>query len=116
MPPRRRGARTGGPSVAAKGARGDQGSLPLSQEWQILLADMQARMANQDVEIRRLRQQIQSGNSGNGESSAAVAAGNGSHWEAQYERFRKQHPPTFVGGSDPLKVEQWIESPPYWIS
>ena len=60
---------------------------------------MQARIANQDEEIRWLRQQVQSGNSGNGESSAAVVACNGSHWEALYERFRKQHPPAFGGGA-----------------
>ena len=69
---------------------------------------MQARIANQDEEIRWLRQQVKSGNSGNGESSAAVAACNGSHWEALYERFRKQHPPAFVGGADPSQAEQWM--------
>ena len=51
---------------------------------------------------------MQSGNSSNGESSTAVVAGNGSHWEALYERFRKQHPPAFVGGADPSQAEQWM--------
>ena len=55
MPPRRR-VRNGGPSDAAQGAEGDQGSSALLREWQILMADMQARMANQEEELRRLRQ------------------------------------------------------------
>ena len=29
-------------------------------------------------------------------------------WEPLYERFRKQHPPTFEGGPDPLRAEQWM--------
>ena len=69
---------------------------------------MQARIANQDEEIRWLRQQVQSDNSGNGESATAVAACNGSHWEALYERFRKQQPPTLLGGADPSQSEQWM--------
>ena len=69
---------------------------------------MQARIANQDEEIRWLRQQVKSGNSGNGESSVAVAACNGSYWEALYEMFRKQHSPALVGGADPLQAEQWM--------
>ena len=72
------------------------------------MADMQARMANQEEELQRLRWQVMTANSGNREPLAAVAAGTGSHWEALYERFRKQHPPVFVGGSDPLQAEQWM--------
>ena len=29
-------------------------------------------------------------------------------WEPLYERFRKQHPPTFEGGPDPVREEQWM--------
>ena len=29
--------------------------------------------------------------------------------EPFYERFRKQHPPTFEGSIDPLIVEEWLE-------
>ena len=104
MPPRRR-VRNGGPSDAAQGAEGNQGSHPLLREWQILMADMQARMANQEEELQRLRQQVMTANFGNREPLAAVAAGTGSHWKALYERFRKQHPPVFVGGSDPLQAQ-----------
>ena len=100
MPPRRRrSVRNGGPSEVTQGAEGDQGSSALLPEWQILIADMQARMANQEEELRRLRQQVRTANSGNGGALAAVAAGTGSHWEVLYERFRKQHPPAFVGGA-----------------
>lgn len=31
------------------------------------------------------------------------------HKEPLYERFRKQHPPTFDGSTDPLKAEQWLD-------
>ena len=31
------------------------------------------------------------------------------HKEPMYERFRKQHPPTFDGSTDPLKAEQWLD-------
>ena len=109
MPPkRRRSVRNGGLSDAAQGDEGDQGSSALLREWQILMADMQARMANQEEELRQLRQQVRTANSGNGGALAAVAAGTGSHWEALYERFRKQQPPVFVGGLDPSQAEQWM--------
>ena len=29
-------------------------------------------------------------------------------WEHLYERFRKQHPPEFDGGTDPTQAEQWM--------
>ena len=29
--------------------------------------------------------------------------------EPLFERFRKQHPPTFEGGTDPLMAEQWMD-------
>ncbi|XP_062116419.1 uncharacterized protein LOC133830457 [Humulus lupulus] len=29
-------------------------------------------------------------------------------WEPLYGRFRKQHPPTFEGGPNPLLAEQWV--------
>ena len=67
MPPkRRRSVRNGGLSDAAQGDEGDLGSSALLREWQILMADMQARMANQEEELRRLRQQVRTANSGNG--------------------------------------------------
>ena len=31
------------------------------------------------------------------------------HREPLYERFRKQHPPTFDGSTDLLKAEQWLD-------
>ena len=32
----------------------------------------------------------------------------GNRRELLYERFRRQHPPTFEGGPDPLKGEKWM--------
>ncbi|XP_030507590.2 uncharacterized protein LOC115722505 [Cannabis sativa] len=31
-------------------------------------------------------------------------------WEPIYERFRKQQPPNFEGGSDPMEVEEWLRT------
>ncbi|KAM6557670.1 hypothetical protein CsatB_004689 [Cannabis sativa] len=31
-------------------------------------------------------------------------------WEPIYERFRKQHPPNFEGGSDPMEAEEWLRT------
>ena len=31
-------------------------------------------------------------------------------YEAVYERFRKQQPPNFDGGSDPIEAEEWLQS------
>ena len=32
----------------------------------------------------------------------------GNKWEPLYERFRRQHPPTFDGGPALLKAKQWM--------
>ena len=32
----------------------------------------------------------------------------GNRWEPLCERYKRQHPPIFEGGPDPLKVEQWM--------
>ena len=32
----------------------------------------------------------------------------GNRWESLYERFRKQQPPIFEGGPDPLKAKPWM--------
>ncbi|XP_060974744.1 uncharacterized protein LOC133039805 [Cannabis sativa] len=31
-------------------------------------------------------------------------------WEPIYERFRKQHPPNFEGGSNPMEAEEWLRT------
>lgn len=31
------------------------------------------------------------------------------NWSPLFERFRKQHPPTFEGSTDPLMAEQWMD-------
>ena len=40
---------------------------------------------------------------------ASVPAVREARIEPLYERFRKQHPPTFEGSSDPLVAEEWLE-------
>ena len=93
------------------GARDDdQGPTPppVPKNWQQLMADMQARLQSQD-ELIRILQQAPSGSVVPAVPPAMVhvvqPVGVGSKWEPLYERFRKQQPPIFEGGPDPLKAE-----------
>ena len=97
------------------GARDDdQGQTPppFPENWQQLMADMQARLQSQDEQIRILRQQAPSGSVTPSVPPVVVPvvqpAKVGNRWEPLYERFRKQHLPNFEGSADPLKAEQWI--------
>ncbi|XP_060974274.1 uncharacterized protein LOC133039400 [Cannabis sativa] len=77
---------------------------------------MQARIEQQEEEIRRLRQRdapVEFPSQPPAAVPAALAvpaeqhvAGN--RMEQLYERFRKQAPPVFLGGPDVLKAEQWL--------
>ena len=89
----------------------DQGQIPppVPENWQQLMADMQAQLQSQDEQIRILRQQAPSGSAAPIVPPAVVPVVQpgeiGNRWEPLYEWFRKQQPPIFVGGPDPLKVE-----------
>ena len=96
------------------GARDDdQGQTPppVPENWQQLMADMQARLQSQDEHIRILRQ-APSGSVAPAGPPALVPVVQpvdvGNKAEPLYERFRNQQPPIFEGGPNPLKVKQWI--------
>ena len=57
---------------------------------------MEARMLRDEEELRMTRRQ-------------AAPPARDANREPLYERFRKHHPPTFEGGTDLLKVEQWLD-------
>ena len=80
--------------------------------WQEMLAAMEARMLRAEEEARMYKRQVER------LTSDAVAqpvpalvpiplAGEVDR-EPLFERFQKQHPPTFEGSTDPLVVEQWM--------
>ena len=75
------------------------------------MAEMQARLQSQDEQIRIL-QQAPSGSVAPIVPPAMVPVVQtvdvGNRMEPLYERFRKQQPPIFEGGLDPLKAEQWM--------
>ena len=86
---------------------------PAPANWQELLAAMEARMLRAEEESRMYRRQIER------LTTDAVAppvpapvpvppAGEVNR-EPLFERFRKQHPPTFEGSTDPLVAEQWMD-------
>ena len=91
----------------------DQGPTPppVPENWQQLMAEMQARLQSQD-ELIRILQQAPSGSVAPAGPPALVPVVQpvdvGNKVEPLYERFRKQQPPIFEGGPDPLKAEKWM--------
>ena len=85
---------------------------PAPQNWQQLFAEMEAGLHRTEEELRQLRQHTPPQGIGLQVPQAVApmpaqpAVEN--RWEPLYERFRKQHPPTFEGGPDPLRAEQWM--------
>ena len=76
------------------------------------MAEMQARLQSQHELICILQQQSPSGSAAPSLPPAVVPAVQPgevvNRLEPLYERFRKQQPPVFEGGPDPLKAEQWL--------
>ena len=72
----------------------DQGQIPplVPENWQQLMADMQARLQSQDAQIRILRQQAPSGSAALIVPPAVVPVEQPGEvvnkWEPLYERFR----------------------------
>ena len=105
----RKYARLAGTRSGTRGNDQGQTPLPVPENWQQLMAEMQARLQSQDELIRILQQQAPSGSAAPSLPPAVVPAVQlgevVNRWEPLYERFRKQQPPVFEGGSDPLKAE-----------
>ena len=101
----RRSERLAGQELqASEGNNQGQAPPPSPENWQQVLADMQARSERQEEEIRLLRQQQVP--AGNLQSTVPAVLqpevpvvvqpqAGGDRWEPLYERFRKQHPPAF---------------------
>ena len=73
---------------------------------------MEVRLQRTEKELRQLRQQAPPQATGLSVQQVmalvSVQPVMENRWEPLYERFRKQHPPTFEGGPDPLRAEQWM--------
>ena len=104
-------------SARLRGSRAEddnqgQDPPPAPQNWQQILAEMEARLQRTEEELRQMRQQAPPQVTGLPMQQAAVPVPVQStlenRMEPLYERFRKQQPPTFEGGSDPLLAEQWM--------
>ena len=85
---------------------------PAPQNWQQMFAEMEARLQRTEEELRQLRQQATPQVTGlpiqQVVAPVPVQPVVENRWEPLYERFRKQQPPTFEGGSDPMRAEQWM--------
>ncbi|ERM98296.1 hypothetical protein AMTR_s01250p00009040, partial [Amborella trichopoda] len=111
MHPRRTGR--GARELAGLRAAGE-GENPLPPpNWEQLYAAMQETIRQQGEQIRELREQrAQPALNLNPDPPAplVVPPDAGNRLEPLYERFRKQNPPVFEGGADPLKAEQWMKA------
>ena len=80
--------------------------------WQEMFAAMEARLRQQDEELRKFRRQaaqpVPEAVPPPVQAPAPVPVVEVNR-EPLFERFRKQHPPTFEGGTDPLMAEQWMD-------
>ena len=82
---------------------------PAPQNWQQILTELEARLKKTEEELSQLRQQAPPQVTGlplqQSVAPAPVQPVVENRLEPQYERFRKQQPPTFEGGTDPLRAE-----------
>ena len=85
---------------------------PAPQNWQEILAEMEARLKKTEEELSQRRQPAPPPATELPPPPRVVPAPvqpvTGNRLEPLYERFRKQQPPTFEGGADPLLAEQWM--------
>ena len=88
---------------------------PAPANWQEMFAAMEAQLRETQAELRAVRQQaappvpeVEIGQVEVPVHAPAPVVREGT-LEPLYERFRKQHPPTFEGISDPLVAEEWLE-------
>lgn len=97
------------------GGNGNSGQdpPPAPANWQEVFAAIEAWMLQAENELRQMRQmapppepklvipQVQ--------APVHIPPPREDRREPLHERFRKQRPPTFEGGTDPLKAEQWLD-------
>ena len=87
--------------------------LPAPANWQEIIANLEARVQRAEEEARLARGQVPPpvpvAEVPPIQAPAVAPPKREVHREPLYERFRKQHPPTFDGNTDPLKAEQWLD-------
>ena len=83
---------------------------PAPANWQEIIANLEARVQRAEEEARLARRQapppVPVAEVPPVQAQAVAPPQREVHREPLYERFRKQHPPTFDGNADPLKAEQ----------
>ena len=100
-------------------ARGDEpvengdAPPPAPADWQAMLTAMEARLLRAEEDARRFgrqaKRQIPEAIIPPVQPPAPVLPVVAVNTEPLLERFRKQHPPTFEGRTDPLVDEQWMD-------
>ncbi|KAM6596452.1 hypothetical protein CsatA_006976 [Cannabis sativa] len=84
------------------------------QGWEERIAALEGIIHRQDEELRQLRRQpeppvqIRQDAENRDPPTAVVYPATEARHELLAERFRKQHPPEFEGGIDPVVAEEWI--------
>ncbi|KAM6589993.1 hypothetical protein CsatA_012598 [Cannabis sativa] len=84
------------------------------QGWEERIAALEGIIHRQDEELRQLRRQpeppvqIRQDAENRDPPAAVVYPATEARHELLAERFRKQHPPEFEGGIDPVVAEEWI--------
>ena len=91
----------------------DDAPPPTPADWQAMLTVMEARLLRAEDDARRYRRQAERQNPEavvpQVQPPALVLPMVAVNREPLFERFRKQHPPTFEGSTDPLVAEQWMD-------
>ncbi|XP_060972173.1 uncharacterized protein LOC133038133 [Cannabis sativa] len=115
MPPRR-SVRVG--RGRGQGQGRDDGGIneppQAPQGWEERIATLEGIIHRQDEELRQLRRQpeqpvqIRQDAENRDPPAAVVYPATEARHELLAERFRKQHPPEFEGGIDPVVAEEWI--------
>ena len=86
---------------------------PAPANWQEIIANLEARVQRAEEEARLARRQapppVPVAEVPPVQAQVVAPPQREVHREPLYERFRKQHPPTFDGNADPLKAEQWLD-------
>ncbi|KAM6599935.1 hypothetical protein CsatA_019544 [Cannabis sativa] len=117
MPPRR-SVRVGRGRGRGQGQGRDDGGIneppQAPQGWEERIAALEGIIHRQDEELRQLRRQpeppvqIRQDAENRDPPAAVVYPATEARHELLAERFRKQHPPEFEGGIDPVVAEEWI--------
>ncbi|KAM6576832.1 hypothetical protein CsatB_028669 [Cannabis sativa] len=117
MPPRR-SVRVGRGRGRGQGQGRDDGGIneppQAPQGWEERIVALEGIIHRQDEELRQLRRQpeppvqIRQDAENRDPPAAVVYPAIEARHELLAERFRKQHPPEFEGGIDPVVAEEWI--------